>query len=181
MMYFLLLAIHLVSLTLFSLVYNILRERGAYKVYTRRDMEYGQISVNLYVAWSLCLVKIPLNYTVNFDKTGMWGKILAISNLIEKAFLLEGQQHLNTECKLKIGKGHAANQIAQILYKLRHILFTYLRGWGQVINMAKLLPHSWTVSFKTIYMWLVKAFKFAAGPSPFYWTLTNDALKDQVK
>lgn len=59
-------------------------------MYIQRDMEYGQISVNLYMAWSLCLVKIPLNYTVNFDKTGMWGKILAISNLIEKAFLLEG-------------------------------------------------------------------------------------------
>lgn len=66
--------------------------------------------------------QIPLKYTVNSDKTEMWGEMMTILSLIEEAFLLEGQQHLITECKLKIGKGHAANPIAQILYKLRHIL-----------------------------------------------------------
>lgn len=159
MMYFLLLAIHWVSHILFFSMYAILRGRGAYKVYIKWDMEYGQISVSFYMAQRLCLVKIPLIYTVNSDKIEMWGEMMAILSLIEGVFLLEGQQHLITECKLKIGKGHAANPIAQILYKLRYIL--YLRGWGQVINMAKLLSHSWTVSFKTVHVWLVTTFIFA--------------------
>lgn len=72
-------------------MYNILRERGTYEVYIQKDREYGQISVNLYLAWSLCLVKIPLKYTVNSDKTRMWGEIPAILNLIEDTFFLEGQ------------------------------------------------------------------------------------------
>lgn len=125
MIYFLLLAICLVSLTLFFSVYNILRRRGAYEVYIQRDMEYGQVSVNLYMAQSLCLVKIPLKYTENSKQE--CGD-LAVLNLIEEIFLLVGWEHLITECKLKIGKGHASNQIAQILYKLRHSLSISLRG-----------------------------------------------------
>lgn len=57
----------------------------------------------------------------------MWGEILAVLNLIEEIFLLVEWKHLITKFKLKIGKGHASNQIAQILYKLRHSLFTSLR------------------------------------------------------